>query len=640
MTNGHNEPYYSVLKQYWGYDSFRPLQEEIVQSALNGNDTLALMPTGGGKSITFQVPAMVREGICIVVTPLIALMRDQVENLTKRNIKALCVYSGMSQNEINITLENCVFGNFKFLYCSPERIVTELFKAKVAKMNVNFIVVDEAHCISQWGYDFRPSYLKIAELRDLLPDVPVLAVTATATAKVADDIQQKLKFKKTNLLRMSFARSNLSYLVRNTEDKQTGLLKVVQHIPGSGIVYTRNRHKTKETAVWLKSQGLSADYYHAGLTNEARSLKQDEWKSGKTRIIVATNAFGMGIDKSDVRFVVHLDLPDSLEAYFQEAGRVGRDEKPAFAVLLFHESDRRNLQQRMEVNFPDAEKVRAVYQALGNYLKIPYGAGKGIPYDFSLQDFVHTYRYNVMEAYSSIKILEQYGYLELTDDLDNPSRVMFIVNRDDLYKFQVSNELLDGFIKLLLRSYTGLFDQYTAIDETVLGKRIGISAQKVYETLVQLSKKHIINYVPRKKTPLIILTEERLDNKNLYLPRESYNAKKELYLEKLSAVINYASSTEICRSRLLLDYFGETGAHDCGKCDVCRAKRLQSKQLTDNNLQSQVLTLLGNHPMNAKAICQAIPTISSEIILETLRWLMDNDYVTDSPEGYILNQRN
>lgn len=631
------ETYYSVLKKYWGYDSFRPLQEDIVISALAGNDTLALMPTGGGKSITFQVPALTREGICIVVTPLIALMRDQVENLKKRGVRALCVYSGMSQSEIDVTLENCIYGDFKFLYCSPERLGTEIFRQRVQKMNVNFLVVDEAHCISQWGYDFRPSYLKIADFRELLPDVPVLALTATATPEVVTDIQKILGFKKPNLLKMSFSRSNLSYLVRNVEDKPQALLKVIQNVPGTGVVYVRNRHKTKEIAVFLQKEGFSADYYHAGLTNAERSEKQNDWKNGKTRIIVSTNAFGMGIDKADVRFVVHLDLPDTIEAYFQEAGRGGRDEKPAFAVLLYHESDKRNLEQRLSVNFPEYEMIRNVYQAVGNFLKVPYGAGKGIAFDFKLNDFVSAYRFNVMEAYNSLKILEQYGYLELTDELDHSAKVMFLVNRDDLYRFQVANESLDKLIKIILRTYTGTFDQYTVIDENVLAKNSGLTQQQVYQGLVQLSKSKILHFIPRKKTPLLIWCEERLDDKNLRLPRESYQKKKELYTERLNAVLEYASSTDVCRSRLLLRYFGEDLATDCEKCDVCRQRRANYKSDSDDALINNVLKHLQSGILTSRQLTEAMPSVADEIVVETLRWLVDNGYVLDLPEGYKLS---
>jgi len=633
------EAYYSVLKKYWGYDTFRSIQEDVVVSALAGNDTLALMPTGGGKSITFQVPALVREGICIVVTPLIALMRDQVENLKQRKIRALCVYSGMTQSEIDVTLENCVYGDFKFLYCSPERLGSEAFRLRVQRMNVNYIVVDEAHCISQWGYDFRPSYLKIAELRELLPDIPVLALTATATPVVAADIQKILSFKKPNLLKMSFTRSNLSYLVRTVEDKQQALLKVIQNIPGTGVVYVRNRQKTKDTAVFLQKEGFSADYYHAGLTNEIRSDKQADWKEGRTRIIVSTNAFGMGIDKADVRFVVHLDLPDSLEAYFQEAGRGGRDEKPAFAVLLYNEADKRNLQQRLDVNFPELETVRNVYQALGNFLKVPYGAGKGIPFDFKLNDFVAAYRFNVMEAFNSLKILEQYGYIELTDELENSSRLMFIVGRDDLYRYQVANESLDKLIKLILRSYTGTFDQYTAIDEKMLAKRNGSTPQQVYKELVQLSSSNILHYIPRKKTPLLIWCEERLDDKNLRLPRKSFILKKQLYTAKLDAVIGYASSTDVCRNRLLLRYFGEDLDEDCGKCDVCRKRRSESKSDNDSTLIKQVVAALEKGPLTSRQLTDNLVSISSDLVVETLRWLVDNGYAIDLPEGYILSDK-
>jgi len=448
--------YEQILVKYWGYSKFRPLQEDIIQSVMSGRDTLALMPTGGGKSLTFQVPAMATDGICIVITPLIALMKDQVENLKQRDIKAIAIYSGMTQEEIDIALENCIYGNVKFLYISPERLETEIFKLRVKHMNISILAIDEAHCISEWGYDFRPSYLKIAEFRNHIQNVPVLALTATATPKVVIDIQEKLLFKEKNVLQKSFERKNLTYLVRNVEDKLNYLIDTIQKVKGSGIIYVRNRKKTKEIALFLQKNKISADYYHAGLKHEDRSLKQNAWKTGARKIMVATNAFGMGIDKPDVRFVIHFDLPDSIEAYFQEAGRAGRDEKKASAVLLYNNSDKVKAEQRIETNFPEIKEIREVYQALGNYFKIPFGGGKLSSYDFVISDFAKNYNFNLIKIISSINFLQREGYIELTDELNSASKIHFKASRDDLYKFQVANAKFDGFIKLILRSYTCL----------------------------------------------------------------------------------------------------------------------------------------------------------------------------------------
>jgi ATP-dependent DNA helicase RecQ len=511
-----------ILLEYWAYTHFRPLQEDIIASVFSGRDTLGLMPTGGGKSITFQVPAMAMDGICIVITPLIALMRDQVENLKKRNIKTIAIHSGMSKEEIDFSLDNCVYGDIKFLYVSPERLATEIFKSRVKKMKVCMITVDEAHCISQWGYDFRPSYMRIAELRDVLPDIPVLALTATATADVIEDIMVRLKFREKNVFRKSFERKNLIYRVEKVEDKLKRVMKIIENLPGSGIIYVRNRRNTAEVAMLLKKMDISVDFYHAGLSHEMRNQKQSDWQKGKTRIIVSTNAFGMGIDKSDVRFVIHLDLPDSLEAYFQEAGRAGRDEKEAYAVVLYNNSDLRNAEQRIATNFPEIQVLKEVYHALGNFLQVPIAAGKNQSYDFNFSDFLTRYKYSVLIAHSAFKILEREGYIEITDEINNPSRIHFEVQRDDLYKFQVANEHFDGFIKLLLRSYTGLFSSYVAIDETLLAKRSGLKAHDIYAYLNRLKTLGIINYIPKKKNPVLIYTEERLDNTQLRFSPENY----------------------------------------------------------------------------------------------------------------------
>jgi ATP-dependent DNA helicase RecQ len=627
--------YTQILTRYWGFTNFKPMQEAIINSVASGHDTLALLPTGGGKSITFQVPAIAKDGICIVVTPLIALMRDQVENLLKRGIKAMAVYSGMSRVEIDVSLDNCVYGGYKFLYVSPERLDTEIFRERVKKMNVNLIAVDEAHCISQWGYDFRPAYLKISELREILPGVPVLALTATATAVVVEDIQNKLHFSSPNVIRTSFERKNLQYIVEVTEDKHTQLLKIINEIPGSGIIYARNRRKTSEIARYLLNNKIKADFYHAGLGTEIRKFKQNEWMSGKNRVIVATNAFGMGIDKPDVRFVVHFDLPDTLEAYFQEAGRAGRDGKLAFAVLLYNNSDKANAEKRVITRFPDLPVIRQVYQALGSYFQIPFGGGKGAVLDFNIMDFSSRYKFNLMTSYYSLKVLETEGYLELTDEINSPSRIHFIVGRDELYKFQVANASFDGFIKLLLRTYSGVFSGFTAIDEEFLARKSSATRDIVYQYLVRLSKLKIIQYIPRKKSPLIILYTERLDENSLYIPSSTYQSRKENYACRLRSVCSFATSTTRCRSVMLLEYFDEKDSRPCGHCDICRKQ-------ADIRLNKYEFDIIAE---NIKAVIKHGNVYPDELVsmleypqeksLLVMRWLLDNEKIVLGP-GNIL----
>ena len=566
--------YTDILKHYWGYTSFRPLQEEIIKSVADeGRDTLGLLPTGGGKSIIFQVPALSKEGVCIVVTPLIALMKDQVENLRRRNINAVAVYSGLTYHEIQAAFDSCTFGGTKFLYLSPERLSTELFLERLKTLKVSMLAIDEAHCISQWGYDFRPSYLKIADVRRLLPGVPVLALTATATPQVADDIQEKLLFKEKNLFKKSFARSNLIYIVRKVEDKENYLMRIVKNQPGTGVVYVRNRKKTRETSDFLKSKGVSADYFHAGLTQAYKDFRQQQWKDGKTRIICATNAFGMGIDKSDVRFVAHLDIPDSLEAYFQEAGRGGRDEKTAYAVLMYNDRDISNLRRNLTTSFPPKEYIKQVYNMLGNYYQIPIGSAKGRTFEFKIGHFVEQYNLNILQCMSALKILQRNGYIETTDEVFVCSRIMFLISREDLYKYQVANRQTDAFIKLLLRSYTGLFSNYADIDEDMLAKYAQCSRDTVVEVLKKMSQQKIISYIPQKRTPFLIFSEERLDDKSVIISPESYDMLKEHYSERVNAVIKYCINDQTCRSRQLTSYFGENSDKDCGCCDVCRSKR-------------------------------------------------------------------
>jgi len=624
-----------ILKQYWGYASFRSIQLDIIESVYSGNDTLALMPTGGGKSITFQVPALAMEGICLVISPLIALMKDQVENLRKRGINAVAIYSGMTSHEIDITLDNCAYGDIKFLYISPERLSTAIFRERVRKMKVCMVAIDEAHCISQWGYDFRPSYLKIAELREVLTDVPFLAVTATATPEVVNDIQEKLHFRNGKVFRMSFARDNLVYLVRNVEDKEKYLFKIVDNIPGSGIVYVRNRNKTKEIALMLQRAGHAADFYHAGLTMEMRNAKQNDWQTGKTRIIVATNAFGMGIDKPDVRFVVHIDLPDSPEAYFQEAGRAGRDQKLSYAVLLYNESDSLRIEQRLESNFPPPDEIKRIYQALGSYLNIAYGAGKGEVFDFNLIDFCSAYKLNMVVTYNSLKILEQEGYLELTDELDNPSRIMFLVNKQELYRYQIAHAEMDKFIKILLRMLPGVFSQYVRIDEQFISKTTGLPIDRVYENLKVLSRQKILNYIPKKRTPLIVFIEERLDDKNLRIEPERYQMLRKRYLDRINAMLEYAQSQAKCRSQFLSEYFGQTDSYRCGKCDVCTARNeLDMSKYEFDNILEKVKTLLLKNPLPIETLIDSTGS-NPDRAARVIRFLQDTGKIKVNGEGQL-----
>ncbi|HNS29843.1 MAG TPA: ATP-dependent DNA helicase RecQ [Tenuifilaceae bacterium] len=630
------EIFKKILLQYWGYSSFRSIQEEVIQSVYSGRDTLALMPTGGGKSITFQVPALAREGICLVITPLIALMKDQVENLKKKDIRAAAIHSGMTRHEQDITLDNCAYGDYKFLYLSPERLDTELFKARLQKFKVNLVAIDEAHCISQWGYDFRPSYLKIAELRELLPDTPFLAVTATATPQVVDDIQEKLGFKEKRVIKMSFERKNLVYLVRNVEDKNKHLLKIVQNIPGTGVVYVRNRLKTKEIAVMLQKSGVAADFYHAGLSTEVRNMKQDAWQNDRIRVIVSTNAFGMGIDKPEVRFVVHMDLPDSPEAYFQEAGRGGRDGKLAYAILLYNDSDRVKIEKRIASTFPEVFEIKRCYQALCSFLGVPLGAGKGEVYDFNIMDFASAFKLNYVQAYNSLKFLETEGYIELTDELDNPSRIMVTVDKKELYRFQIANAEMDHFIKILLRNFSGLFSDYVRIDEGYIAKISGLPLSTVTENLIKLSRTKTINYIPRKKTPLIIFTEERLDDKNLYISPSNYKTRKERYLNRIEAMLSYATGTTKCRSQSLLEYFGEQDAYRCGKCDVCTSRNeLNMSKYQFDQILDQLKAKLTQQEVGLEELVDSVKKHPSEKTVAVIRWLLDNDKIIKNESGML-----
>ena len=616
--------YQEILKQYWGYDSFRDLQEEIITSIGEGKDTLGLMPTGGGKSITFQVPALAQEGICIVITPLIALMKDQVQNLRKREIKALAIYSGMTRQEILTALENCIFGNYKFLYISPERLDTEIFRTKLRLMKVSMITVDESHCISQWGYDFRPAYLKIAEIRELLPEVPVLALTATATPEVVTDIQARLKFREGNVFRMSFERKNLAYIVRKTDNKTKEIPYILQRISGSAIIYVRNRRRTKEITELLMNEGITADFYHAGLDNAVKDLRQKRWQSGEVRVMVATNAFGMGIDKPDVRIVLHLDLPDSPEAYFQEAGRAGRDGEKAYAVILYSKSDKTTLHKRVVDTFPDKEYILNVYEHLQYYYQMAMGDGFQCIREFNLEEFCRKFKYFPVPVDSALKILTQAGYLEYTDEQDNSSRILFTIRRDELYKLREMGKEAEALIQSILRSYTGVFTDYAYISEESLAIRTGLTRQQIYNILVTLTKRRIVDYIPRKKTPYIIYTRERLELRFLHIPPSVYEERKARYEARIKAMEEYVTTENICRSRMLLRYFGEKNEHNCGQCDVCLSKRATDNlsEKSYEEVKRQILNLLSHSPLTPAETADQIKA-EKEDIGQVIRYLLD-----------------
>lgn len=615
--------YKEILKQYWGYDDFRGIQEDIIRSVGEGRDTLGLMPTGGGKSITFQVPALASDGLCLVITPLIALMKDQVQNLRKRGIKALTIHSGMSRSEAIVALENCIFGNYKFLYVSPERIDTEIFRIKLRRMKVSLITVDESHCISQWGYDFRPSYLKIARIRELLPGVPVLALTATATPEVVKDIQHQLNFRQENVFRMSFERRNLAYIVRRTEDKNAELLHILRRVPGSAIVYVRNRRRTKEVAELLNNEHITASFYHAGLDDVTKDLRQHRWQEEKDRVIVATNAFGMGIDKPNVRLVVHLDLPDSIEAYFQEAGRAGRDGQKAYAVVLYAASDRATLHRRIPETYPDKEYIRQVYEKLQFYYQMAMGDGIGCMREFNIEDFCRKFKLFPVPVDSALKILTQAGYLQYTDEQDNASRLLFTLQRDELYKLREQDDKTELLVRTLLRSYTGLFTDYAFINEDSLATRTGLNRRQVYEILMRLSKQHILKYIPRKKTPYIIYTRERLDVDEIILPPSIYDERKQQYEKRINAMLDYVDDEIACRSRKLLRYFGEKNEHECGQCDVCLGRKHGKKEYSEQSLRSELLELLSGETLTPADVAARF-NVEREVLANVLRQLLDN----------------
>ncbi len=620
--------YLSVLRQYWGYEQFRGIQQEIIESIGNGHDTLGLMPTGGGKSITFQVPVLAQEGICIVVTPLIALMKDQVQNLRRRGIKATAVYSGMRRDEIVIALENCIFGNYKFLYVSPERLMTQLFLSKFRAMNVCLITVDESHCISQWGYDFRPPYLHIADIRDIHPHVPILALTATATPEVVKDIQEKLRFQNGQVFRMSFERKNLAYIVRECDNKQEELFHILRRTQGSAIVYVRSRERTKETALELRREGFTAEFFHARLTNEEKDKLQKGFHDNAFRVMVATNAFGMGIDKPDVRVVVHTDLPNSIEAYFQEAGRAGRDGEKAYAVILHSRADQTTLKKRVADAFPSKEYVREVYEKLNYYLQIAMGYGQGRMLEFDLEEFCRNFKFFPIPVEGALKLLTQAGYIEYMEEQENASRLHFIVNREELYHIRELEPQTDALLQAILRRYTGVFSEYVFIHERSLGILLGITATQVYEQLIVLAKRRIIEYIPRKRTPFILYTRDREEVAHLIIGRNIYEERRKLYEERIKAMIHYVSSEDTCRSRMLLLYFGEVNDHHCGHCDVCIARRKDEiNQETFTWIATRIKEILSKESLTPAQLQRKLD-LNTEQLSKVLTFLLQEEEVT------------
>ncbi len=610
------------------------MQEEIIRSALGGRDTLALLPTGGGKSVCFQVPALCKEGICLVISPLIALMKDQVFNLRKRGIAAEAIYSGMAARDIDRILDNCVYGDVKLLYLSPERLTTDIARERISRMRVNLIAVDEAHCVSQWGYDFRPSYLQIPELRERLPGVPVLALTATATPEVVADIQEKLAFTKPNVFQKSFSRDNLAYVVLHEEGKEEKLIDILQKVHGSGVVYARNRKKTKDFATLLQRKGISADYYHAGLEGELRAQKQDAWIGGKTRIMVSTNAFGMGIDKPDVRVVVHMDLPDSLEAYFQEAGRAGRDGKKSYAVLLYNDADRRNLLHQFDLSYPPMEYVRQVYRALGSFFQLATGSGRDQSFDFDISRFCEIFKLEPARTYSCLKILEQAGWLVLTEAVWTPSALMILVEKEALYDYMLKQPKLDAVLKSILRTYQGAFLHHINIREEQLARFLNVPTPELVKALEMMDKEGILDYRPRKDQPQIVFLEERVDPANLTIDMEMYLFRKQRAEKRIRSAIDYAQREE-CRSHMLLAYFGETGSKPCGICDVCLARR--KKGLTSavfEQIRDIIQDTICSQPEALESITALFPPGQREEVVKVLEYLMDEGFILEE-EGLL-----
>lgn len=620
MSNG-SDRYTRILRQYWGHSAFRGIQRDIIESIGSGHDTLGLMPTGGGKSITFQVPALAAEGVCIVITPLIALMKDQVYNLRRRGILAAAIYSGMTRHEILRTLENCILGSTKVLYVSPERIASELFKTKLRHMKVSFITVDEAHCISQWGYDFRPSYLHIADIRQIKPEAPLLALTATATRQVADDIQEKLKFKDGNMFRMSFERKNLAYIVRHATDKRGEMLHILRSVRGSAIVYVRSRKRASEISEWLEENGVEATFYHAGLEHSVKDERQKLWHDDVKRVMVATNAFGMGIDKPDVRVVIHFDCPSSLEAYFQEAGRAGRDGMKSYAVMLYNGSDDTKLQKRIADEFPEKEYIRSVYDHLAGFFQIAVNNGCGHTFMFDIRKFCRTYKLFPVQTDAALKILERAGYIEYNTDPNSDPRIVFLISRDHLYMLNELSPLEDRLITTLLRNYGSLFIDYTYIDEDMIAAQAGLTSQQIYLLLKGLTQKRILHFVPRSKTPFITYTRDRVDGENLIITRDVYEDRKEQFAKRINTVIGYATNDNVCRSRQLLRYFDEPRSTDCGQCDVCLAhKRMPDTERLLRDARDMITALLDDRKRHhlTELLSLRLPSDALDTALEQL----------------------
>ena len=627
----NNTDIHEILKKYWGYNSFRELQEEIITSILNGYDTLGLLPTGGGKSITFQVPTLAIEGMAIIVTPIISLMKDQVDNLVARGIKATYIHSGLSIGEIRRTLDKCTFGKYKFLYISPERIASETFIDKLRFMPVKLIVVDEAHCISQWGYDFRPSFLNICKIRDIFPGVPILALTATATPDVVKDIMDKLKFNNGKIFSKSFARTNLTYVVRRTDDKVSQLIKIFWKVPGSGIVYARSRAKTKQIAEALTSHGISADYYHAGLENNDKADRQNKWKSGETRVMVATNAFGMGIDKPDVRIVAHIDIPNSIEEYYQEAGRAGRDGKKSFVILLVKNTDKAVLKKRISDSFPDKDFIKKVYERVGNFLDVPVGEGYNQVYDFNFILFCRTFKYPVIPTHSALEILTKSGYLDFIEEIDTQSRVMILAPKEELYHMPGDNPNLDIVLQAILRTYSGLFADYVYINEALISSRFKIEPQVIYDSLLALTKMHILHYIPRKRTPYIYYTTSRELPKYITIPRNAYESLRDKMTKRINEIIKYAYSDNMCREQIIREYFGETDVKPCGHCDYCIEKK-RSSQYTINDIIDGIMYMLSLKSRNLTDFYETL-SFPKKAIVTTLSQLVNEGFITLSNEG-------
>ena len=627
----------AILQQYWGYPSFRPLQEDIVDSVMAGKDTLALLPTGGGKSICFQVPAMAMEGLCLVITPLIALMKDQVAHLVAKGIHAAAIYSGMHPDALELAYNQAAFGRLKFLYVSPERLQTNQFIEALRRMKVCLLAVDESHCISQWGYDFRPPYLKIADIRPYLPKTPVMALTATATAKVVDDIQVRLGFKEKNVFQSSFERKNVTYNVVREADKYGVLRRKLEAMKeGSAIVYVRNRKRTQVIADWLNSVGISATFYHAGLDAKTRDQRQDLWMKGKVKVIAATNAFGMGIDKPDVRLVIHMDLPDSIEAYFQEAGRAGRDLKPSEAFLLVSPADIQKLQDNLAQSFPELDRIKLIYNALGNYFNIPVGAGENVSYPFVLTDFANRYGFNVVEVFHTLKILEKEGFLVLSDSFDEPSKVMVKASRDDIYGFQVNNPQYGELIKCILRSLPGVMTDFVKINEETLAKKTGLTAEKVQEQLKKLESYNFLSYASRNDKPQILFLSEFVDTKHFGLSKENYYDRKKDAEERVKAVVDFVNNDRECRSVQLLRYFNEKTKKTCGRCDVCQRQAV----VPYDSIEEKLRTVMGEEELSVKEVLSRCDEFDESQVLDAIRFLVDNGVLQVEDDGMVKRNDN